>query len=137
MNDCIFCKIIAGEVPADKVYEDDTTIAFIDVHPINPGHTLVVPKKHYENILDTPKDVLAAMIQTAQKVAKATMAAVDAPAVNIGMNNGAEAGQVVFHSHFHVIPRFANDGYKSWERKEGSLLTYDKASVEKIRNAFK
>ena len=97
--DCIFCKIISGEIPCKKVYEDEKTLAFLDIQPKAPGHTVVIPKKHYINILDCPKEVLAAVIYTVQRVAKKYTA------VNVINNSGAKAGQEVFHLHFHVIPR--------------------------------
>ena len=101
--DCVFCKIINGEIPCTKVYEDDETLAFLDIKPLAPGHTLVIPKKHCENIMDCPQDVLAAVMATAQRIAKKYSA------VNVINNSGAAAGQEVFHLHFHVIPKGAHE----------------------------
>lgn len=115
--DCIFCKIIRGELPSVKVYEDEKILAFLDISPVNPGHTLVVPKEHFENILDTPEETLSELITAVKKLAPAVMKGSGAPAFNLGVNNGSEAGQVVQHTHFHVMPRYQGDGYKLWGSK--------------------
>jgi histidine triad (HIT) family protein len=104
--DGIFEKIIAREVPADIVYEDETVIAFLDISPIRKGHTLVVPKKKFENIFDGDPETLEHMIRAAQKIARALVHATGAHGVNILMNNGHAAGQDVPHAHMHIIPRF-------------------------------
>lgn len=117
MNDCIFCKIIKGELPCVKVYEDEKVLAFLDISPVNQGHTLVVPKEHFENILDTSEDVLSEMIKIVKKIAPAVIKGAGASAFNLGVNNGSEAGQVVRHIHFHVMPRYQGDGYKLWGSK--------------------
>ncbi len=119
--DCIFCKIVAGQIPCTKVYEDAETMAFLDIHPINPGHTLVVPKVHVENFSQADAVTMMAVFATAQKVAKAAMAATGAPGYNIGVNTGVEAGQVVMHWHVHVMPRFAGDGHEHWGKKEMTM----------------
>ena len=102
----VFKKIIDGEIPADIVYEDEYTLAFLDINPAKKGHTLVIPKIEFENIFDADPEYLGHMMRTAQKVAHALKKAVGAKGVNIAMNNGAEASQDVFHAHIHVIPRF-------------------------------
>src|SRR3989344_8724642 len=107
-------KIIRREIPADIVYEDADTMSFLDIRPNNPGHTLVVPKKPFRNIFDIDDETLAAVWRTARKVAKAVKDATDADGLNINTNNEATAGQVVFHYHVHVIPRFENDGLPLW-----------------------
>src|SRR3989344_7621350 len=117
MNDCIFCKIVRGEIPSQRIYEDADTFAFLDIHPVNPGHSLVVPKKHSENLYDMDDHVLAAVMRSVQKVARAVKSAVQADGVNLGMNNEEAAGQIIFHPHFHVIPRFKEDGYKHWGKR--------------------
>jgi len=114
MQDCIFCRIITGEVPADKVYEDDKYLAFLDIAPINPGHTLLVPKKHYQDIISAPDEVLCEIMKLARLLGASVMKGLEAPAFNLGVNTGKEAGQAVFHLHLHVIPRFENDGHKMW-----------------------
>ncbi len=115
--DCIFCKIIKGEIPSTKVYEDADVFAFLDIKPVNPGHTLIIPKKHFENIHETPDDVLAKVVIVAKKIADAIVK-IGAKGVNIGMNNGAIAGQSVFHAHIHVMPRYGKDAFSLWVGKE-------------------
>ena len=105
--DNIFAKILRGEIPCHKVYEDEHTIAFLDIMPQSEGHTLVVPKTPGENIFDLPSDALAAAIRTTQKVATAVRRAFDPPGMMIAQLNGTAAGQSVFHLHFHVVPRYA------------------------------
>lgn len=117
MSDCIFCKIVAGEIPSHKVYEDDEVLAFLDIHPTNPGHTLVIPKAHHKDFLDTPPCLQAKLIQAIGKIAPIIMKAVGAEAFNLGVNNGAVAGQIIFHTHFHIMPRFTADGHKLWHGK--------------------
>ncbi|NMC51322.1 HIT family protein [Candidatus Kuenenbacteria bacterium] len=114
MPECIFCKIIKGEIPSDKIYEDDLVLVFLDISPINKGHALAVPKEHYENLLETPEELAGKMMAVVKKVAKAIKIITNAEGINIGINNGLAAGQSVFHAHIHVIPRYLNDGYKLW-----------------------
>ena len=101
----IFARILRGELPCHKVYEDEHTLAFMDVMPQAEGHTLVIPKAAGVGLLDVPTDALQAVIATTQKVARAVKTALDAPGVMIVQLNGAPAGQTVFHLHFHIIPR--------------------------------
>ena len=109
MEDCIFCKIIDGKIPATKVYEDGQTVSFLDIMPANKGHCLVVPKKHSQTLAEMEDDDLVAMIKAAKKVARALSLSFGNGSFNIVMNNGKEAGQVVNHSHIHLIPRFQKD----------------------------
>jgi len=118
MSDCLFCKIISKEIPSTVVYEDDSVFAFLDIRPVNKGHTLVVPKEHHMNLFDTPDDILGKMISTVKKVGNAVQNAVKADGVNLGMNNGGAAGQVIFHAHMHIIHRLPDDGFKHWHGKE-------------------
>jgi histidine triad (HIT) family protein len=101
----IFAKILRGDVPSVKVYEDDETLAFMDVMPQADGHTLVIPKEPAENIFELSAEGAAAMVKTTQKVAKAVQKGLDAPGIMIFQLNGKAAGQSVFHVHFHVVPR--------------------------------
>jgi histidine triad (HIT) family protein len=136
MEDTIFGKIIRRELPADIVYEDEDTLAFLDINPVSPGHTLVIPKKPARNIFDIDPDSLAAVMKTVQKVALAIKAATGAEGMGISMNNERAGGQVVFHMHVHVIPRFPKDGLFMWpQRKYGNGENV--AVAEKIRNALK
>ena len=128
----IFKKIIDGEIPCDKIYEDDKFLAFLDIAPINKGHTLVIPKEEYRDIQDIPPDLFAELMKVVKKVATQLKEKLPCDAVNIGMNNGGAAGQVVFHAHVHVIPRFSNDGLRHWpggEYEEGE----SKALAEKLK----
>nr|WP_321459445.1 HIT family protein [uncultured Cohaesibacter sp.] len=104
-NDNIFAKILRGEIPCHKIYEDDLTIAFLDVMPKADGHALVLPKNPSRNIFDTAKSDLDAVIATTQKLAKAAMVAFEADGVTVQQNNEGAGGQEVFHLHFHVVPR--------------------------------
>ena len=106
----IFSKIIAGEVPSYKVYEDEHVLAFLDINPIQPGHTLVIPKTPSEDGLSCPPEDLARIMLAAQNIAGAVMAATNCDGINFLMNNGEAAGQKVFHTHLHIIPRFNDDG---------------------------
>lgn len=108
---CVFCKMVAGEIPLYKVYENDEVLAFLDNNPVNYGHTLIIPKEHHENLIDTPDDLLCEIITVVKKLAPAVKAAVGLKAHNVIVNSGEEAGQVVFHTHFHIIPRFKGDGF--------------------------
>ncbi|MBI4448667.1 HIT family protein [Candidatus Woesearchaeota archaeon] len=117
-DDCVFCKILKKEVPCVKVYEDEYTFAFLDVQPINKGHTLVIPKSHHENLFDLPKDQLHQCISTVKTVALAIKESLRPDGINVGMNNNRAAGQVVFHAHFHIIPRFLGDGLHHWPGKK-------------------
>lgn len=117
-GECIFCRLIAGEIPATKVYEDELTLAFMDIGQVNPGHVLVAVKRHAATLLDlTPEEAGAAM-QTAQRIAQALKASFDPPGITLLQANGKEGDQTVFHFHLHVVPRHGNDGIAlSWPRK--------------------
>ena len=135
MDTCLFCKIIAGVIPTEKVYEDEDSIAFLDIRPINPGHTLVIPKMHYENVFDAPDTTLAHMMIAVKKVAQGLRNGLGAQNINLAMNNGKHAGQVIFHAHIHIIPRYENDGYQLWLGKEYQNGEMQKIAV-KIKNAL-
>lgn len=110
MRDCIFCRIAAGREPCVRVWETDRVLAFLDIAPVHYGHTLVIPKAHYETLLDLPDDLWLEMGRVCRRVAEGLRQALFARGFNIGMNNFEAAGQVVFHAHLHVIPRFLSDG---------------------------
>ncbi len=127
MGNCIFCKIVGGEIPSYKIYEDKDTFAFLDIHPVNPGHTLVIPKAHSYNILDIdPKDWLA-VSDTVRKISRILHDAIQADGINLQMNNREHAGQVVDHPHVHVIPRYKGDGLPHWPGK-----TYKAGEAEEL-----
>lgn len=107
--DCIFCKIVAGELPSLVVAEDERTVAFLDVNPATPGHTVVVPREHHPDLLTIDAGTLAATMATAKRVAGLVTDRLDAVGVNLLNNCGAQAWQTVFHFHVHVVPRYADD----------------------------
>jgi histidine triad (HIT) family protein len=109
-EDCLFCQIVDGEIPSTTVAETDDAYAFLDVNPLAPGHTLVIPKTHHERVGDMPPAVAGATFELVNEVTPAVEAAVDAPASTVAVNNGELAGQEVPHVHFHVVPRFEDDG---------------------------
>ena len=110
---CIFCKILKREIPCTKIYENDKVLAFLDIGPVSKGHTLVIPKEHYETIIDIPEDLLKEVIAITKKVSKAVKQGVEADGISIGQSNYKSAGQVVPHLHFHIMPRFEDDGYET------------------------
>ena len=114
MVDCIFCKIVKGEIPSHKVYEDDATLAFLDINPISDGHTLVIPKQHFENLLDTSEEDVKAVAVSVKKIVKAAKEALNCDGINILQANFAASGQSVFHYHVHIVPRKEGDGLHLW-----------------------
>ena len=100
MDDCIFCKIVSGELPSHKIYEDSDILVFLDINPVNPGHTMVIPKKHYNDLLDIPTELAAKCVEVTKKVAPAVMKAADVDAFHFDINNGAGAGQIIFSYAF-------------------------------------
>lgn len=118
MDECIFCKIVAGEIPSHKIYEDDDLTAMLDIMPVHPGHTLVIPKKHFANILETPEDLSCKILELAKKIGKKVVEEFGADGVNITNNTHPAAGQSVLHVHFHIIPRYENDGLQPWPHKQ-------------------
>jgi len=130
MSSCLFCKIIAGEIPAEKVYEDDHVIAFLDINPINPGHTLVVPKTHTENIFSASPAVMRQVAEVLPKISQAVVVGVGAEACNIGINNGPISGQVIFHLHIHIMPRRRNA--TSWQKNSRQVVVVKGAKISTI-----
>ncbi len=107
--DCLFCKIAKKEMPARVVYNDSDTIAFLDINPANPGHILVVPKKHFETIVEADNESLEKAVVVVKELVKKVVHELKADGVNVVQNNGKHAGQLVSHVHFHIIPRFPDD----------------------------
>lgn len=121
-SSCIFCKIVAGQIPCFKLYEDVTTISFMDINPVNPGHALAVAKGHWPTVDAIPADVLANVARTAQRIAKAVMKELKPHGVNLLQANGEGAGQSVPHLHIHIMPRRAGDGLiLNWQPKPGDM----------------
>ena len=135
-EDCIFCKIADGTIPAKRVHEDSHTLSFLDINPRNPGHTLVVSKRHAASILDMGTDEVGRIFEAVRQVAEAVKEATKADGISICQNNGKAAGQVVHHVHVHVIPRFNSEGPASLE----SILQVKKLGDQdlgKIADAIK
>lgn len=137
-DDCVFCRILKGEIPCTKVYEDDLVLAFLDIAPYNPGHTVIIPKDHQVSSTVLGEEYLAAIMKVAPKIGAALMRATGGEGFNLVLNNGRVAGQVVPHVHMHVIPRFADDKVVM----SGSSISYSGAEemnqlLEKIQKALK
>ncbi len=113
--DCLFCNIIAKKFPAVFVYEDEKVAAFLDIKPVNPGHTLCVPKAHFANIFDVTEETFCDVAAATKRIALAIRAAVDADGINLIVNNDRAAGQLVPHIHLHIVPRFLTDGFHHWK----------------------
>lgn len=136
MADCIFCRIVKGEIPCAKIYEDERVLSFLDIGPINPGHALVIPKKHYPTIFEIDVEDLKACIVTCQEVARAVFMTTAPAGLNLLQNNFRAAGQLVEHAHFHLIPRQAQDGFlSSWPAKSYALGDMEKM-LEKVKAAL-
>jgi histidine triad (HIT) family protein len=132
-TDCIFCKIIAGQIPCYKVFENQLVLAFLDIGPVSDGHVLILPKVHCQRLDQCPGEVLAQIMTVAGPIAKAITAATDAPAYNVLCNNGSQAGQVVEHLHFHVIPRRENDKvFPRWQ-----AFKYPQGKAEELLRKIK
>ncbi len=125
---CIFCRIVQGEIPCTKIYEDDQVLAFLDINPFSKGHTLVIPKTHFATVGDCPPLVMAALVQPLPVLASAIIQAVDAEGYNILNNNGRSAGQLIDHVHFHIIPRNTGDGII----EHGPQMQYKAGQIEDV-----
>lgn len=133
-SDCIFCKIVAGDIPCTKVYEDDRALAFMDISPLNKGHLLVIPKEHYETILDIEPELFGHLAALICRIAKAANASVAPDGMNVMQLNGKAGNQVVPHVHLHLVPRWEGDGLTicAWEPVPGDA-TDIKATAEGIK----
>ena len=128
MDGCVFCKMVAGEIPVTKVYEDEAVLAFLDIGPLSDGHTLVVPKRHCTRIHACEPNVLADVGARLGRIAQAIATAMKADGYNVLSNNGSAAGQVVDHLHFHIIPRRTGDKvFTEWPSYE-----YEQGQIEEI-----
>ncbi|MDM5319362.1 HIT family protein [Bacillus altitudinis] len=127
MSDCIFCKIIDGDIPCAKVYEDEHVLAFLDISQVTKGHTLVIPKIHKENIYDMTPEVSNYYFQAIPKIARAIKQEFEPIGLNLLNNNGEKAGQSVFHYHMHIIPRYGKgDGFGAvWKSHQDQYTTED------------
>ena len=134
LDNCIFCKIINGDIPSRRIYEDENFVVMMDVSPASKGHSLLLPKEHYANMFEMPEELLAEVLKVAQKVAAKMMTALNADGINILQNNGEAAGQTVFHYHMHLIPRYnGEEPMLTWEPKSYSADEMDaiKSSILK------
>jgi len=130
--DCIFCRIINKEIPATAVYEDERVLAILDINPIAPGHALVMPKVHSRTMIQAEESDLVALTMAVKKLAPAVCAAAKCEGWNLRVNNGLVAGQLVDHTHWHLIPRHADDGVPRWPRGK-----YAEGDAAKIAAAIK
>jgi histidine triad (HIT) family protein len=131
--DCVFCKIVAGKLPCFKLLEDETTIAFMDINPVNSGHALAVAKGHWPTVDVIPPDVLANVARTAQRVAKAAVKALAPAGINLVQANGPAAGQSVPHLHIHIMPRRAGDDVSlNWTPVSGDMKEIE-AVADKLK----
>ena len=132
-QDCIFSKIIAGIIPAEKVYEDDVVLAFLDINPVSDGHTLVIPKEKYERLEDCPAELLGKVCSSLGIIAKAVLLATGAEGYNLLCNNGRAAGQLIDYVHFHIIPRNSGDGvFDRWPN-----YSYPEGKIGKIASQIR
>lgn len=138
MDNCIFCKIIKGEIDSAKIWENDKVFAFLDVNPLTKGHCLVVPKKHFENIFDIDENILKEIIFTAKNISRQMKESLSATGVNLVNASGKTAEQSVFHFHLHIVPRYENDGLKMndwWQTKSQKSDIQDlKKLAEEIKS---
>jgi histidine triad (HIT) family protein len=128
MDDCVFCRMVAGEIPVTKILEDEAVLAFLDIGPISDGHTLVIPKQHCATVGECEPQVLGQVASRLGKVARAVAAAMGADGYNVLCNNGRAAGQLVEHVHFHIIPRKTGDGVLT----QWPSYRYDAGRIDEI-----
>jgi histidine triad (HIT) family protein len=128
IDDCLFCKMVAGQIPVTKIYEDDDILAFLDIGPISDGHTLVMPKQHFEKLDNCPSEILGRVGSRIGKIAGAVSAAMNSDGYNVLCNNGRAAGQLIEHLHFHIIARKTGDGlFDQWP-----AYKYEQGKIEVI-----
>jgi len=130
MQNCIFCKIVAGEIPCYKIAETDNVLAFLDVMPITRGHLLIIPKKHVELIYDAEPEIMAEVMSVATKISAVTKKNLNCDGMNLLLNTEKCAGQIVPHIHLHLIPRYLDDGIK-WPWPQGNLN--EKTAIEIVK----
>ena len=131
---CVFCMILDGTIPSIRIHEDDATLAFMDIHPVQPGHALVIPKAHHANLFEAPPEVVAATARTAARIGRAIQRTLNPPGMNLLQCNGEAAGQSVMHLHMHLIPRAMGDEQgMNWELVKGDIAEIE-AVAERIRS---
>ena len=136
MSQCVFCKIIAGDIPSVKIYEDELVYAFLDISPINLGHTLVIPKEHHQSASTIPEEVAGRMFHIGSRIGIAMKRELDIDGYNLHLADGTAAGQVVMHAHLHVIPRGVEDGFRwNWRQlkyEDGQMAEYAEKSTKRL-----
>lgn len=136
VDECLFCKMAAGEIPVTKVYEDDLVLSFLDISPISNGHTLVMPKQHCERLHTCPPELLAQVAVRIGKIAGAVLEALNLDGYNVLCNNGKIAGQHINHLHYHIIPRRPDDGvfdqWPAFKYKEGQIEKFAQLIRKKL-----
>jgi histidine triad (HIT) family protein len=130
MKDCIFCKIIRGDMPSSRVFENEKILAFLDINPVSKGHTLVIPKTHYAGFSEIPADFLIEMGQVLQRLGQAAKTHLGSDGFNVLLNNGRAAGQLIDHAHFHLVPRSTGDGVMGWPK----VRPYGAREMEAVRS---
>jgi histidine triad (HIT) family protein len=130
MKDCIFCKIIRGELPSSKVFESEKVLAFLDINPVSKGHTLVISKTHYVGFSEIPADLLTEMGKVLQKIGQAAKTRLGSDGFNLLLNNGRAAGQLIDHVHFHLVPRSIEDRVMGWPK----VRPYAAGEMETVRS---
>lgn len=132
MQSCLFCKIVAGDIPSVRVYEDGDFVAFLDIGPNTKGHTLVVPKAHERDLLDAHENTLVGILKVTQRLAAAVLQATGAEGFNLHVNNGHTSGQEIDHLHLHIIPRFKDDSLKHWPK-----ISYADGEMEMLGDSIR
>ena len=135
-HDCLFCRIIRGEIPCSRLLETARFLAFLDIGPVNPGHSLLVPKAHHATVLDMPAELGAELLEATRQLGQAVMQSTGAAGFNVVQNNFPAAGQVVEHVHWHVIPRFDGDGRLHWHAGSCPDQESMRELAERIRAAL-
>ena len=132
-DDCIFCKMVAGQIPVTKIYEDEVVLSFLDIGPISDGHTLVIPKQHFEKLHECTAQLLGQVFTRIGRIAGAVAAAMNSDGYNLLCNNGRAAGQLIEHLHFHIIPRNIGDGlFDRWPS-----FKYEDGIIEEVAGAIR
>ena len=132
-DDCIFCKMVTGQIPVTKIYEDEVVLSFVDIGPISDGHTLVIPKQHFEKLHECPAELLGQVFTRIGKIAGAVASAMNSDGYNLLCNNGRAAGQLIEHLHFHIVPRNNGDGlFSRWPSVE-----YEDGKIEEVAGAIR
>ncbi len=137
MDDCIFCSLVQGNIPSQKVFASENLLAFLDIAPVQPGHTVLIPKEHYPSLADIPESLGGEILAAQKEITSAILQGLNADGVNLCMNINEAAGQLVFHAHFHLIPRFKDDSLKLWEQGEYESKTAMTKVAESIRTKIR